>query len=261
MRQLAKISIPLGIFLIFSLAAFVCARKPVIQTPVEDNPAAPGFDAAHSDVKAIEIADACMRAMGGRKAWDETACINWTFFGRRQLWWNKKTGMARIEWANRPLKIIVNLNDNTGKVLLDGVLQTHPDSLSKYLDIGKKVWVNDSYWLVFPYKLKDSGVTLRYLGETADSAGEAADKLELTFKGVGVTPDNKYYVWIEKSTHLVTQWAYFEKYTDENPKIINAWGDYQLCGKILLSAGRGERGTLKPLQVLDPIPAGLFEQF
>jgi hypothetical protein len=230
-------------------------------SPKVSNPPAPGFNAAASDAKAIAIADEVMQAMGGRKAWDDTRCISWNFFGGRTLLWDKQAGLCRIEWLKRPQKIIVNLNGGTGKVSLGGVEQTHPDSLAKYLDIGKKVWINDSYWLVMPFKLKDSGVTLKYLGEGKTAKSEAADLLQLTFAGVGVTPDNKYHVWVDKKTRLVTQWAYFEKFTDDKPKIQNPWGDYRQYGKIMLSGERGERGSMQPVQVLDKVPEGVFEKF
>ncbi len=229
--------------------------------PEPSNPPASDFNIADSDLKAVAVADEVMKAMGGRKAWDDTRCISWNFFGRRTLLWDKQDNLCRIEFLNRPLKIIVNTNDGTGKVLLDGVEQTHPDSLAKYLDMGKKVWINDSYWLVMPFKLKDSGVTLKYLGERETEQGGKADVLQLTFSKVGVTPENKYHVWVDKKTHLVTQWTYFERFADDKPKIVNAWGDYQQYGKILLAGSRGERGTMMPIQVLEQAPPGVFERF
>lgn len=238
----------------YALGLLACA-------PTDPNPPASGFNKADSDLKAVSIADEVMHAMGGRRAWDETRCISWNFFGRRTLLWDKQAGLCRIEWLNRPLKIIVNTNDGSGKVLLDSVEQTHPDSLAKYLDMGKKVWINDSYWLLMPFKLKDDGVTLKYAGEGKTEEGADADVLELTFSGVGVTPDNRYNVWVDKKSRLVTQWAYYEKYSDEQPKIINPWGDYQRYGKILLAGSRGERGVMTPIQVLDTVPAGAFERW
>ncbi len=238
--------------LLFGLfAACSTGVKPV------QNPAAAGFNAAGSDAKAIAIADEVMLAMGGRQAWDDTHYISWNFFNRRKLLWDKQAGICRIEWTNKPQKITVNLNNGTGKVVLGGVEQTHPDTLAKYLDIGKKVWINDSYWLVMPFKLKDSGVTLKYLGNANTDTGEAADLLQMTFAGVGVTPDNKYHVWVDKKTRLVTQWTYFEKFSDEKAALTNAWSGYKRCGKILLSSERGSRGTLEPLEVLETIPDGM----
>lgn len=215
------------------------------------NPAAPGFNTAESDAKAIAIADQVMHAMGGRKAWDETCGVAWTFFNRRKLVWDKAAGVCQIEWLNRPLTVSVDLNTGKGKVLMDGVAQTEPDTLAKYLDMGKKVWINDAYWLFMPFKLKDSGVTLKYVGKGKTDAGEAADVLQMTFSGVGVTPENKYHVWVDEKSHLVTQWAYFPKFSDEKPALQNPWGDYARYGKILLSGTRGKMGGMLPIRVLE----------
>lgn len=226
----------------------------------DENPPAQGFDAANSDPEAVAVADEVMRAMGGRKAWDETRVISWNFFGSRTLVWDKWTGDVRIEWLKRPLKAIVNINSGTGKIWLNGSEQTHPDSIAKYLDIGKKVWINDSYWLVMPFKLKDSGVTLKYKGVGKTDLGQPADLLQLTFAGVGVTPENKYLVWVDKQTRLVSQWAYFEKFLDVEPRFINPWLDYQPHGKILLSGSRGEKRSLLPIEVSEKPTAGVFER-
>lgn len=240
------------------LLSILCACSP--KTSRMQNPAAPGFNVSASDTKAITIADEVMQAMGGRQAWDNTRYLSWNFFNRRKLLWDKQAGICRIEWLNRPWKMVVNLNNGTGKVSLNGVEQTHPDTLAKYLDIGKKVWINDSYWLVMPFKLKDSGVTLKSLGDAKTEAGEASDLLQLTFAGVGVTPDNKYHVWVDKKTRLITQWAYFEKFSDEKPAIVNPWAGYKRCGKIMLSPDRGkDRGSLEPVEVLETAPESMWQ--
>ena len=235
--------------LFYFLIAVHCCTACTHKTTLPLNPPAPGFNAAASDAKAIAIADEVMLAMGGRTAWDETRVLSWNFFKRRKLVWDKQAGTCEIEWTTRPLKVSINLNNGTGTVNLNGVEQSHPDSLSKYLDMGKKVWINDSYWLVMPFKLKDSGVTLKYLGSAQSEAGAAADLLQLTFEGVGVTPENKYHVWVDKTSRLVTQWAFFAKFSDEKPSLVNAWGGYKRCGKILLATERGAMGSLDPVEV------------
>ncbi len=223
----------------------------------------PKSDPGGTDRKALKIADEVMRAMGGQSAWDATHYLSWNFFGNRTLLWDKWTGDVRIEWLKKPRKVIVNVLTGKGKVLLHGVEQTHPDTLAKYLQMGKEVWINDSYWLVMPFKLRDPGVTLRYQGEHPTDEGQKADLLQMTFSKVGVTPENKYQVWVDKKTHLITQWAYFEKYMDEKPKFQQSWTDYQRYGQILLSSGRGKEktSTLNPIQVLSTVPAGTFEMW
>jgi hypothetical protein len=93
-------------------------------------------------------------------------------------------------------------------VAKDGKEITDPDQKSKLMKRGKSIWINDSYWLVMPFKLKDSGVTLNYVREDTISTGEKADVLEMKFKNVGVTPQNKYEVFVTKDDNLIKQWAF-----------------------------------------------------
>ncbi len=246
--------LPFAVLALVSLFSF-SSKKENNQVTTDRSPGS-------SDKKAIEIAKEVMKAMGGREAWDNTHFISWNFFGSRTLLWDKWGGLVRIEWLKKQRKIIVNLNDGTGKVQLDGVEQTHPDSLAKYLQMGKEVWINDAYWLVMPFKLLDPGVTLKYLGQSKTEDGRKADLLQLTFDNVGVTPQNKYKVWVDGTSRLVTQWAYFEKYTDTEPKFTNAWSDYKSYGNILLSGNRGQEGrSMYPIEVMGQVGAGVFTAF
>jgi len=101
------------------------------------------------------------------------------------------------------------------------------------------MWINDSYWLVMPYKLKDSGVTLTYAGEEVSDTINA-DILELRFKNVGKTPDNKYQIYVNKKDRLIKQWAFYPKASDEEPRFKTPWKDYKAYGSILLSGDRGK---------------------
>ncbi len=208
----------------------------------DPNPPAEGFNVNGSDPEAIAIADKVMEASGGRKAWDQTEVLQWRFFGNRLHTWNKKTGDIIIESEKDSFKINMNINTMEGSVNWKGNELTKADSLDKYLEKGKAWWINDSYWIFLPFKLKDSGVTLKYLGESETAEGARAEKLELTFAGVGVTPDNKYHVYVDKESNLVTQWDFFGNYADEKPRFSTPWKDYKQYGEIMLSSSRGERG-------------------
>jgi hypothetical protein len=224
------------------------------------NPAATGFNAAGSEEKAIELADDVMLAMGGRMAWDKTRYLAWNFFGSREWLWDKWTGDIRVDFLRRDLKIRMNVNRMDGQVMKDGALLQQPDSVQKYLKLGNSVWINDSYWLVMPFKLKDSGVTLNYLRQDTTLVGQPSDVIQLTFEAVGDTPQNKYEVWIDLSSKLVTQWAYFPNRTDSLARFTLPWGNYQRTGQILLSDDRGER-DLSNVRVLATVPENAFTSF
>ena len=227
----------------------------------ETHPAAEGFDQAGSDAKAIEIADAVMAKMGGWKNWDQTRYLTWRFFGRRLHVWDKWTGDLRHEDGDK--LVLMNLGTKTGRVWFGGTEMTQADSVRKYVNQGYRRWINDSYWLVMPYKLKDSGVTLKYSGEDETQDGRPAHKLTLTFADVGVTPQNKYDVWVDKERNLVTEWAFYPKASDAEPRFRNPWTNWTKHGNILLSDGRGatRRGERKhsDIAVFDALPASVFE--
>ena len=220
-----------------------------------DNPPAPGFDAAGSDPKAIALADEVMAAMGGRANWDATRYITWRFFGFRLHVWDKWTGDIRFEQDD--LTVLMNIHSKEGRAFVAEKEISDPDTLAAKLDHGYRAWINDSYWLVMPYKLKDTGVTLHYRGLEATEDGRPAEVLELTFKDVGVTPQNKYAVWIDQESRLVTQWAFYREATDAEPRFTGPWTNWQRHGSILLSDGRGERQHTD-VAVLDKLSRKVF---
>lgn len=201
-----------------------------------DNPPAPGFDAGGSDARAVAIADRTMDAMGGRAAWDAVQCIGWTIFGRTHLW-NKWTGDYRLEADT--LLVIMNLNSGDGRAWSRGAEMEAGDARQAVLGEARSIWINDSYWLVMPYKLKDTGVTLKYAGERATDDGRPADVLALTFREVGDTPDNRYEVSVDRETGLVSQWSYFRSAADAEPRFTLPWNNWSSYGGIKLATGRG----------------------
>jgi hypothetical protein len=53
------------------------------------------------------------------------------------------------------------------------------------------------------------------------------DILQLTFNAVGVTPENKYWLYVDKEDHLIKQWAYYQNFKDSEPKFLKPWNNYQ----------------------------------
>ena len=201
-------------------------------------PAAEGFDAAGSDARAVAIADRVMREMGGYQAWQNARYFTWTFFGGQYQIWDKYTG--DFHWEKDTLVANYNLNTKMGRVFSRGQDVSTTPAGQKVLAKLTPIWINNSYWLVMPFKLKDSGVTLTYKGEAKTMDGAPADLLQMTFKNVGVTPENRYEVLVNRATGLVDEWAYFAKATDPQPGFRRRWNEYEKHGSLLLAAGRGD---------------------
>src|SRR4029078_10700710 len=81
---------------------------------------------------------------------------------------------------------IENLNTKQGRAWLDG-RELAGDELKEMLERAYGAWVNDTYWLLMPYKLEDPGVHLSSAGEET-MGGHTYDKLHLSFDHVGLTP-------------------------------------------------------------------------
>jgi hypothetical protein len=212
------------------------------------------------DAKVKELQKAVFKAMGGQKNYKKTNIIRWTFFGNRTHTWDKKNDLLRIDYLKENTVILLNLRDSTGRVLKKGREITQADSLKMMLRDGRNAWINDSYWLLMPFKIADPGVNVAYKGLDKTEDGKPADVLELTFNKVGVTPENKYLIYVDQSSKLITQWSHFTKASDPKPRFTMPWKDYQPYGKILLSASRGDR-KLENLAVYDKLDPSVFNSF
>lgn len=220
---------------------------------------------AGADAEARAIAESVLQRMGGREAWDTTRYLGWKFMGGRQHYWDKWTGDIRIEIPagqdrdgnpTVPVLILMNINNRTGRVWSDGVELTG-DALQGGLERGWRTWVNDSYWMFMPYKLLDPGVNLKYVGEDLMADDRQADVLEMTFETVGVTPENRYLVYVAKDSGLVEQWSYFASRADSEPGFTLPWSGWQRFGRIMLATSKG-RDVDWDIHVWDELPAALF---
>lgn len=216
--------------------------------------------AQSNDKKADEIVKNMLTAMGGLKNYNKTHFIQWNF-GNRKLFWDKWTGNVRIENPTEDQVILVNINTLKGKVYENGILVKDQTKVNGLLRKAKNWWINDSYWLVMPWKLQDPGVNLTYVKTDKLPDGKTADILQLTFSAVGVTPDNKYLLYVDREDHLIKQWAHYKNFNDAKPKFVKPWNNYQKVGSILLSFDRpNEDVGPKNVMVKNNIDSSLFTE-
>ena len=239
---------------ILLVLAAACSVTPLRQST---NPAAPSFDVEHSDPRAIAIADEVMEALGGRAAWDATRCLEWTFAGRRTLLWDKQAHDLRLDEGRRV--VLMDLDTGEGRVYEDGRPVEDPAARRDALDHAYKAWVNDSYWLLAPYKLKDSGVRLGLAGERTLPGGRTCDVLRVEFDNVGVTPDNAYELCVTRDTHRVVQWSYFEHRDDAEPTMTTPWDGWRRYGRIWLAGDHGQGPAITAIAVHDEPPERLYQ--
>src|SRR5713101_6002373 len=164
------------------------------------------------DPKAVEIATAMQRAMGGQDAWNAARFVRFDFKvsiggetkADRSHLWDKQTGRYRLDQKNRV--VLMNMASKQGTVYVDGKKLEGPDA-AKAIEAAYGAYINDFYWLAMPWKWLDEGVNLKYLGKKPHG-GETCDVSELTFGKVGLTPGDRYQAFVSPKSHLMTHWEY-----------------------------------------------------
>ncbi len=232
--------------------------------------ARPTFAASTSDPKAAALADKVMQSLGGSEAWNNTHYLRFDFavdkggktLVRRAHTWDKWTGQYRFEATTKegdPAVVLMNVNTKEGSAYLKGK-KLEGEEAKKSLEQAYGTWVNDTYWLLMPYKMKDPGVILALEGE--DKKGtDAWDKVCLTFDNVGLTPKDKYWAYVNRKTGLVDRWDYVLK-GEKKPPSTFTWKNWKSYGKIQLADDRvsadGTRIYFPVLEVPASVPAAVF---
>lgn len=236
------------------LAAALFAQPPAGSPAAAPNPPTTGVP---SDPKAVAVADATLAAMGGQAAWDGTRYLRFTFAGRRTHYWDKWSGRHRLEGKtkdNEAYVVLDNVNTHQGTAYVDGK-PVEGDKGAKMVENSYGAWVNDTYWLLMPYKLKDPGVNLSYVGQQRLD-GKDYDEIGLTFGPVGLTPGDHYFAWFNRDTHLMDRWAYLlqDQPRDAAPTVW-LWQGWQRHGQIMLAPHRVQPDGQKKLELSDILVA------
>jgi hypothetical protein len=136
----------------------------------------------------------------------------------------------------------MNLQTRQGKAALDG-RPLEGAELSEYLNRAARMWAGETYWLLMPYKLRDPGVQLTYVGEET-VGGVVYDKLHLSFDKVGFTPGDQFTAYVNRDTHLMDRWQFKLESGFEGDF---RWSNWERFGGILLATERtgrtGRRST------------------
>jgi hypothetical protein len=226
-----------------------------------------------SNPKAIEVAGKAMAALGGETAWNNTHFLRFTFavdregktVASRDHTWDKWTGRYRLDGTDKEGKkftVLMNLNTKGGKAVKDGK-PIEGEELKKLLENAYGTWVNDTYWLLMPYKMMDPGVVLAYDGEMKQ--GEATyDKVRLSFEKVGLTPKDKYWAYVNRQTGMVDRWD-FVLNGESKPPATFTWDGWKKYGNVMLAPERkskdGTRIYFPMLEVKDKVPDSAFTDF
>jgi len=221
--------------------------------------------AAASDPAAVQKAERLLDALGGRQAFAATRFIRFNFFGFRTHHWDRWTGRYRLEGKNRAGQsyvVLFSTGTKDGRAWREGA-ELDGEDKAKLLEMAYGAFINDTYWLLMPYKLLDPGVTLSDGGQEVID-GTAYDVVRLHFDHVGLTPGDTYWAYLNPASGLMERWAYhLEDWPADRPKTQWQWLDWKRYGSILLSSRRRDpaskrEAVLSDIAVFDSLPDTVF---
>ncbi len=133
--------------------------------------------------EAEELADEMLRALN-KPGFDTLSIIKFTYPGGRSYDWSKAENTVQVKWKEND--VFLNLNEPV-------------DEFSTLQYEAYEYFINDSFWLVAPFKVRDDGV-MRSTVKVDDGRG-----LLVTYTSGGVTPGDSY-LWIIDENGFPKAW-------------------------------------------------------
>jgi|GEM_PF-522070 len=203
--------------------------------------------ATHQDPKALAVVEALEKTVAPDNGWSKVGGLRFTFSviedGAPQNVvhhsWNVSTGQYRVDWTQdggqRMAIFNVGAKGKQGEAYIRLGTATTTESAAQTSQEGKPAkkpradmaewsrtppvlerqilaasydrFLNETYWLLMPLKMRDPGVNLDYDGEKKIDR-QIYDVLKLTFENVGLTPGDTYWAYVNRETHLIDRWEY-----------------------------------------------------
>jgi elongation factor P hydroxylase len=212
--------------------------------------------AAERDAKADAIGREMIAAMGGEEAWEKARQFRFDFVVMREgkqavsrsHAWDRYTGDYRVAGTDRngvPFTVYFNVNTREGKAFSGGK-PAEGEAEAALLKSAYGMFINDTYWLLAPWKIFDPGVHLTYDGEKPCPDGGACDVLKLSFENVGLTPRDLYWLYVTRDGHQMVQWQYVLNGSNDPPTVV-PWKDWHPYGGIMLATEKPMAG--KPVVI------------
>ena len=178
---------------------------------------------AAGDEAAMKLARDVVKASGG-DAWPKVKRVQFTFNVLDKD--GKPAAANKHDWDVRGGTDTITSKD--GKTVTVKLADKNDDGDAK---IAYKQWVNDTYWLLMPLKLLDGGVKLAHGGQQ-EVDGQKYEVLNMSFENVGLTPGDRYTLYIDPKEHLVRRWDYMPS---AEKKTSGTWDGYEQFGPLKLS--------------------------
>ncbi|NAY90863.1 hypothetical protein GTQ34_02935 [Muricauda sp. JGD-17] len=179
-RILKIIGSLLGFFLLIGIIGGGLAHEPL---PL-GNPGSGADALAHKMLDALD-----------HEKYEDTRILQWSYRGGANSYkWDRKQGLCLVKWDDN--EIVLNLaNPTKSDVKVDGV-PTSQKEKEELIQKAVKMFNNDSFWLVAPYKVFDKGTQRAVVKMENGSQG-----LLVTYNSGGSTPGDSY-LWLLKEDGL-----------------------------------------------------------
>lgn len=226
------------------------------------------------DPEVTRIYERMMEKLAPDRGWERARYIrfDWAVYtgegepGKRFHRWDRYTGEYRLEAPTGDGRMVALFNvdrPGEGRVWIDGEL-VEGERRAELLERAHAVFINDTYWLLMPYKWDDPGVHTEHLGERTDEEGRTWEVVKLTFdEGVGRTPRNEYLAFIDPESGIMERWHHFR--TAGVEPLVADWTEWRKVGPIMLAGDRplagggGRHIAFEDLVVSETVPQGAFE--
>ncbi|MEO8189712.1 MAG: hypothetical protein ABI682_05175 [Acidobacteriota bacterium] len=199
------------------------------------------------DAKADAVGHEFQAALGGENAWAKARQFRFDFVVEREgkpiarfsHVWDRYTGDYRLTGTDKtgaPFSVFFNVNTKEGQAFVNGT-PAEGEARDAQLKNAYGRFINDSYWLLAPWKIFDPGVRLAYDGEKPCPEGTVTgtcDVLKLSFENVGLTPKDVYWLWVTRDGRKMVAWQYLLNGAEEAPTMA-MWKDWKNYGGILLA--------------------------
>jgi len=241
---------PAATLMLAGLLVLACQPEPQPQQQTKSYSLV--FDPSQSDPTAVRIAEEVSRAVGAEKLAqvkqlsfhytvqsDTGTIVDWSHD------WDRQTNRYRLAGRLGEDQIVAyfNLNSQQEGVVFTNGRRAGVEEMHSLLGMAYSRFINDTYWLLCPFKLMDPGARLHYEG-TQEVEGVTYQVLRLSFiERVGLTPDNVYRIYVDPGTHLIRRWEYMP--VEGATPVAAAWENWQDFGELKLATERKMAGSTR----------------
>lgn len=148
--------------------------------------------------RAEYLADKMLTALN-YNAWQNLGAIAWSYPRGHDYIWDKQANLVSVKWDD--FTVLLNPENKQG-IVYKGKKEITGDNQREYLNKAFEYFVNDSFWLIAPFKARDPGTTRKVVKYKSN------DALLVQYNSGGVTPGDSY-LWILNDDGMPVAWKFW----------------------------------------------------